>query len=123
MRKILMGLFVYSSEKNRLFKLSVTKLLLKIRHVIRQESKETKEMLNIYMDYSLGKATKEDMEKANKQFKDLLRTAGIGVILVLPLAPITLPFFLKLGEKLGIEMLPSAMKEEVVYEDAKEKSK
>lgn len=118
-----MGLFVYSSEKNRLFKLSVTKLLLKIRHVIRQESKETKEMLNIYMDYSLGKATKEDMEKANKQFKDLLRTAGIGVILVLPLAPITLPFFLKLGEKLGIEMLPSAMKEEVVYEDAKEKSK
>ncbi|MBU2425362.1 MAG: hypothetical protein KKA56_00630, partial [Gammaproteobacteria bacterium] len=33
---------------------------------------------------------------------------GLGIFAVLPFAPITIPLIVKLGRKLGIEVLPSA---------------
>lgn len=113
-----MRLFLYGSEKNRVFRLIVLKSLRKLKYVIQQESIETKDMLKIYIEYSRGNATKEELNFAHEQFRDLLRTTGIGVILVLPFAPITLPFVLKLADKLDIELLPSSLKEEI--EDIKE---
>ncbi len=108
-----MGLFLYGSEKNRRLRFILLKALRKLRHVIQQEGKESREMLKIYLDYSQGKATKEQLEVAHEQFRDILRATGLGVLLFLPFAPITLPFILKLADKLDIQILPSSMKEEI----------
>ena len=50
------------------------------------------------------------MEEANKQFVDVIRGLGLGVLVVLPFSPITLPFIVKLGERIGVNVLPSAFK-------------
>jgi hypothetical protein len=86
--------------------------LKKIRKGLAQETVETHEMLKIYISFSQGKASKEEMEVANRQFRDFLKTLGLGAIVVLPFSPITLPLIVKFGKKLGIDVIPSSFKNE-----------
>lgn len=86
--------------------------LKKVHDILAQESKETKRMLEIYFNYTRGKASEEDLQFANKQFGDVLKTAGLGVFLVLPAAPITFPLIIFLGKKLGVDILPSSFKKD-----------
>ena len=83
---------------------------MKVHNILAQESKETKRMLEIYLKYPQGKTSSEDIGFANKQFGDILKTAGLGVFLVLPAAPVTFPLIIYLGKKLGIDVLPSSFK-------------
>lgn len=73
-----------------------------------QEKEETIEMLATYKKYSMGQASRAEMKQANAQFIDLLKGTGLGIFAVLPFAPITIPLVVKLGSKLGIDILPSA---------------
>jgi hypothetical protein len=82
--------------------------LLTVKRGLAQESRETKIMLLTYQRFTRGQASKLEMEEANKQFVDVIRGLGLGVLAVLPFSPITLPFVVKLGEKIGINVLPSA---------------
>ena len=82
--------------------------LLRLREVFKKESIETKNMVSTYQKYLRGESTAEEMEEANEQFRDLLRGLGLGVIVVLPFSPITIPLVVKLGQRLGIEVFPSA---------------
>lgn len=82
--------------------------MVRIKHGLAQERRETREMLVIYTRYTQGKASKEEMKIANKQFGDLLKGLGIGVFAVLPFAPITIPLVVKFGRMFGIEVMPSA---------------
>lgn len=93
--------------------------LLEIKRGLAQETQETKVMLSTYKQFTKGGATKLEMKEANKQFIDVIRGLGLGVLAVLPFSPITLPFVVKLGEKLGVNVLPSAFmtdlhKEEII---------
>jgi hypothetical protein len=92
------------------FKLNTINALLKLKDALATESDETKRMLEIYLRFSRGKASKEEMETANDQFRDLLRALGLGVFAALPFAPVTIPVIVKLGKKLGIEILPSSFR-------------
>ena len=65
-------------------------------------------MLMTYQRFTKGQASKLEMKEANKQFIDVIRGLGLGVLAVLPFSPITLPFVVKLGEKIGVNVLPSA---------------
>ncbi|AGH46104.1 hypothetical protein C427_3999 [Paraglaciecola psychrophila 170] len=65
-------------------------------------------MLITYQRFTRGQASKLEMEEANKQFVDVIRGLGLGVLAILPFSPITLPFVVKLGEKIGVNVLPSA---------------
>ncbi|PKG97204.1 hypothetical protein CXF95_21320 [Paraglaciecola sp. MB-3u-78] len=65
-------------------------------------------MLITYQRFTKGRASKQEMQEANKQFIDVIRGLGLGVLAVLPFAPITLPFVVKLGERIGVNVLPSA---------------
>tara|TARA_B110000503_G_C7078512_1_gene384049 strand:+ start:307 stop:606 length:300 start_codon:yes stop_codon:yes gene_type:complete len=65
-------------------------------------------MLSTYQQFTKGRASKLEMEEANKQFIDVIRGLGLGVLAVLPFSPITLPFVVKLGERIGVNVLPSA---------------
>lgn len=86
--------------------------LVLIKHALEQEKKETKEMLATYKRYTLRQASSEEMKIANKQFVDVLKGLGIGVVAVLPFAPITIPIVLKVGKWLGVDILPSSFSEQ-----------
>ncbi|WP_198673743.1 hypothetical protein [Algibacillus agarilyticus] len=85
--------------------------LIIVKKGLAQESDETKQMLEIYKRYTRKQASKEEMKHANEQFVDLLKGMGIGVVAILPFAPITIPLIVKLGQKLGIDVLPSSFRE------------
>ena len=82
--------------------------LLVVKRGLAQETRETKIMLSTYKRFTKGQASKLEMQEANKQFVDVIRGLGLGVLAVLPFSPITLPFVVKLGEKIGVNVLPSA---------------
>jgi len=69
-------------------------------------------MLLIYRKFTHGEASDAEMRVANEQLVDLVKGLGIGIFAALPFAPITIPFIIKLGKRLGIDVLPSAF-----YED------
>lgn len=79
-----------------------------VKQALAQETRETKVMLSTYQQFTRGRASKLEMEAANKQFLDVLRGLGLGVLAVLPFSPITLPFVVKLGQKVGVNVLPSS---------------
>lgn len=91
--------------------------LLSVKQGLAEESRETKLMLITYKRFTMGQASKLEMEEANKQFVDVIRGLGLGVLAVLPFSPITLPFVVKLGEKLGVNVLPSAFLKDLQEEN------
>ena len=91
--------------------------LLAVKHSLAQESRETKVMLVTYKRFTKGQASKLEMQEAHRQFVDVIRGLGLGVLAVLPFSPITLPFIVKLGEKIGVNVLPSAFMKDLQEED------
>ena len=79
-----------------------------LKIALAQEKQETKEMLIIYRRYTQGEVSKEDLQKANAQFLDILKGLGLGVFAVLPFAPVTIPLVVKLGQWVGVDVLPSS---------------
>ncbi|MBO9491799.1 hypothetical protein J7384_15675 [Endozoicomonas sp. G2_1] len=82
--------------------------LIRVKFALAQETVETKEMLDIYRRYTVKQASVEEMKFANQQFLDVLKGLGIGVVAVLPFAPITLPIIIKAGKWVGVDVLPSS---------------
>ncbi|MFC4653558.1 MULTISPECIES: hypothetical protein [Rheinheimera] len=82
--------------------------MIRLRTALAQETDETRRMLVIYQRSLQGKATEAELRFANHQLVDVLRATGLGVFAVLPFAPITIPILIKLGRKIGIEVLPSS---------------
>jgi len=82
--------------------------MIRLKCALSQEKAETKQMLRIYQSYVTGQVSKAELQQANAQLADVLRATGLGVFAILPFAPITIPLIVKLGRKLGIEVLPSA---------------
>lgn len=96
----------------RFIRKKIIKYLLIIKKALAKESKETKNMLFIYGRYMRGDASKNDMKKANAQFRELLKNIGLGIIVMLPFAVITIPVIVKVGRFLGVDILPTSFKEQ-----------
>jgi hypothetical protein len=96
---------LYRNKKTALYK-RIEKDLLLVRQVLAMETNATNSMLNTYYDYSLGKASKKEMELANQQFQSLLKAFGLGFLIFLPFSILTIPFLVKLGKKFNIDILP-----------------
>jgi len=94
------------SKKRQQVRLRRSMLALKI--ALAQEKQETKEMLDIYKRYSFGEAHKSELKVANEQLVDILKGLGLGVFALLPFAPITIPLIVKLGQWVGVDVLPSS---------------
>ncbi len=86
--------------------------LLVIKQALAQEKKETREMLAIYRKFTQGEASKEQLKIANNQLVDVVKGLGIGIFATLPFAPITIPFIIALGKRVGVDVLPSAFYEQ-----------
>ena len=64
-------------------------------------------MTATYRNYLRGTATGEEMERANAVLRDYFKISGIGTLLILPGAPLTIPLVAKLGKALGVDIFPS----------------
>jgi hypothetical protein len=82
--------------------------MIRLKQALSLETDETRRMLIIYQRSLQGKASQAEMRFANHQLVDVLRATGLGIFAVLPFAPVTIPILIKLGRKLGIEVLPSS---------------
>jgi CRP-like cAMP-binding protein len=79
---------------------------LKVRRFFHLQLENGKYMKNIYQKSLRREASKEELERANAYFRDYLKMAGIGTLLLLPGAPLTIPLAVKIGKAMGVEILP-----------------
>ena len=87
---------------------NIRSALTKIQLILSNETRESNEMLKIYQKYITNNEsiTKEELEQANKQFSDLLKGLGLAGVFALPGGLLAIAFIVKVGEKLGIDIIP-----------------
>ena len=91
---------------------NIKSALSKIQTILANETRESNEMLKIYQKYVTNneQITKKELEQANKQFSDLLKGLGLAGVFALPGGLLAIAFIVKVGEKLGIEIIPEKYK-------------
>lgn len=79
-----------------------------------QEGKETYVASKILMKYmKVGHITKEEEKELRTQLADIFKAVGLGIPFVLiPGSTLLLPLLVKLAEKRGIHLLPTAFNED-----------
>jgi len=84
---------------------------LKVRRFFNVQLENGRYMSNIYQKSLRREASKEELERANAYFRDYLKMAGIGTLLILPGAPLTIPLAVKIGKAMGVDILPGEVAE------------
>jgi hypothetical protein len=72
-----------------------------------EENEENRKMLDIYFKYVEGDATEDDINYANNQLKQNFKSLGLGILVVLPFSPITIPYILKKTKEFDIDIIPN----------------
>ena len=80
--------------------------LLKLKDSFLEETEENKKMLDIYINYIEGNASDEDIENANEQLKQIFKSLGLGILVILPFSPISIPYVLKKAKENDIDLIP-----------------
>ena len=80
--------------------------LLKLKDLFLDETEENKKMLDIYISYVEGTADDQDIIEANKQLRQIFKSLGLGVLVVLPFSPISIPYVLKKAKEYDIDLIP-----------------
>ncbi len=81
--------------------------LLKLKESFLEESDENRKMLDIYVKYIEGTASEDELDYANEQLTQVFKSVGLGVLVILPFSPITIPYILKKAKELEIDLIPS----------------
>ena len=81
--------------------------LQKLQESFLEENEENRKMLNIYFKYAEGTASEDDINYANGQLKQNLKSLGLGILVILPFSPITIPYILKKTKELNIDIIPN----------------
>jgi hypothetical protein len=76
------------------------KLLSKLQESFLIENRENKKMLDVYIKYAEGSASNEELDFANEQLKQILKNLGLGILIILPFSPITLPYIFSKAKEL-----------------------
>ena len=84
----------------------IEKYLLKLKDAFLDETKENKKMLDIYVKYIEGNASDDEIEEANYQLKQVFRSLGLGILVILPFSPISIPYVLKRAKEYNIDLMP-----------------
>ena len=80
--------------------------LLKLKDAFLDETIENKKMLDIYVKYIEGYANDNEIEQANYQLKQVFRSLGLGILVILPFSPISIPYVLKKAREYNIDLIP-----------------
>ena len=88
-----------------------------IKHFIgnlNEEAKETQHASKVLVKYlKEGKVSEEEEKELKTQVYDLLKMMGIGVpFVMIPGSSLLIPFLVKVAEKHGVNLLPSAFNKE-----------
>jgi len=91
----------------RIFTKSFSKTLKKLQQSFLTENIQNKKMLDIYIKYAEGNVTEDELENANEQLKEILKSLGLGILIVLPFSPVTLPYIFSKAKELNIDLIPN----------------
>ena len=94
-----------------MFEGRVKKILTFLKEKLTEETEPSRAMLKTYSEYLKGEVTEEELEKANKQLNEILKDLSLGLMAIMPLAPITIPMIAKFAKKHNIDLLPEWFKE------------
>lgn len=92
----------------------IKNFLLKFKKALEVESIETRKMLNIYTKASFGEASQEEIKEANDQMQNLLKSVGLGALLIIPFSPVTIFLLMKLSQRFEIDLFPSWYKNQAL---------
>ena len=84
----------------------IQKFLFKLKDSFLEESEENRRMLDTYANYIEGTANEKEIDEANYQLKQVFRSLGLGVLVVLPFSPVSIPYVLKKAKEYNIELIP-----------------
>ena len=84
----------------------IQKFLFKLRDSFLEESEENRKMLDTYANYIDGTASDKEIDEANYQLKQVFRSVGLGILVVLPFSPVSIPYVLKKAKEYNIELIP-----------------
>ena len=91
----------------RIFSKSFSRALEKLQQSFLNENIHNKKMLDIYIKYAEGNASEEELDNANEQLKEILKSLGLGILIVLPFSPVTLPYIFSKAKELNIDLIPN----------------
>ena len=91
----------------RIFTKSFSRTLKKLQQSFLTENIQNKKMLDIYIKYAEGDVSEEELNNANEQLKEILKSLGLGVLIVLPFSPVTLPYIFSKAKELNIDLIPN----------------
>ncbi len=77
-----------------------------LQNALALEATAVQQMLEVYYRFINGKASQEEMDQANADFRNFLKTLGLGALIIIPGSFITIPLIVKLGKSVGINILP-----------------
>ncbi len=102
------------SEKIKIHKEKTSKAFQDLLINIKIEATETHLASKIFVKYiKEGKVSKDEEQELRTQIYDLLKVLGIGVpFALIPGASLLMPFLIKIANKKGIQLLPTAFHEE-----------
>ena len=89
----------------------VKKIVVFLKEKLTEETESSRAMLRTYSDFLKGEAAEEALEMANKQLNEILKDLSLGLMAVIPLAPITIPMIAKFAKKHDIDLLPEWFKD------------
>ena len=89
----------------------VKKIIDFLKEKLTEETESSRLMLKTYSDYVKGEATEDDLEKANNQLNEILKDLSLGLMAVIPFAPLTIPVIAKFAKKHNIDLLPEWFKD------------
>ncbi|MBL4669675.1 MAG: hypothetical protein HRT73_04850 [Flavobacteriales bacterium] len=101
------------SEKIKIHKEKTTKAFQELIINIKTEVSETKIASQILVKYiKEGEVTDKEEKELREQVYDLLKVLGIGIpFALIPGASLLLPFLIKIAQKKGVDLLPTAFNE------------
>ena len=67
-------------------------------------------MLDLYLKYLEGEASEQDLENANNQLAEILKSLGMGILVVLPFSPVIIPYLVKKAKENNIDIIPKLYK-------------
>ncbi len=91
----------------KIFSKRFTKTIFKLQTVFLVENRENKKMLDAYIKFAEGTVKEDELENANKQLQQILKNLGLGILLILPFSPITLPYIFAKAKELNIDLIPN----------------
>ena len=89
----------------------VKKIIDFLKEKLTEETESSREMLKTYSDYVKGEATEGALEKANNQLNEILKDLSLGLMALVPFAPLTIPMIAKFAKKHNIDLRPDWFKD------------